>query len=172
MKTFIALFTLAVIIKLFTNVFRMLATKRYFRIYQKGNSNILEYASSVERLFNIAGTQREVIVTTRHAVKQMSKTYISECLNDSQYKKDLTETFTKTIGEFKRRARESFYPSFWCNLPIYVLKMFNIELGKSVSILINIIGWVINFTASYFLEKLLDHTLLSDFFSILDNLLK
>ena len=172
MKIFVILFALAVIIKIFTNVFRMLATKRYFRIYQKGNPNILEYASSVERLFNIAGTQQEVIVTTRHAVKQMSKTYISECLNDSRYKKDLTETFTKTIGEFRRRARESFYPSFWCNLPIYVLKIFNLELSKSVSILINIIGWVINFAASYFLEKFLDLSLPSDFFSALGNLLK
>lgn len=155
------------VIRVLINVFRLIATKYYFYLFKRKTEKINRYTRPIENLFNAAGTQYIVLVTKRFTLNQMSDSYISDCLSDSKYTNELIKIFDKTIGVFAFRIRQTFYPTYWLNLPVNILSQFNIAPNAILSVIINIFGWALSFVATYFLEKYFDLIIPSDFFQSL-----
>ncbi len=158
---------LIAVIRLFTNIHRLIATKYYFNHFKRKDEKINRYTRPIENLFNAAGTQYIVLVTKRFALNQMSDAYISDCLGDPKYRDELLKIFDKTIGVFAFRIRQTFYPTYWLNLPVNILNHLNFSPKAPISIIINILGWILSFVATYFLEKYFDLIVPSDFFQSL-----
>lgn len=160
------------IIKVLLNLYRLLATYFYYNAFKNKNERLDQYSAAVGRLFVYVGTQRRVIVTKRNYMKEICAENISEHLSDTEVHKELCKTFQQTIGVYKYRIRQAFYPSYWITWPLSILALFNIEFGKIGSVITGIIIWAATFVAEHYLEEYLDLHSLSDVLPMLDNLLK
>jgi hypothetical protein len=158
--------------RLVTNIFRLYATKYYFYRFKKQYKNLDQYARPVEVLFKKADTQHIVISTDRRiSLKQIYQNKISNCLTDPSSYQKLYEVFENTIGVYKYRIRQNFYPTFWLTIPINILNSIGVQPNIIVSTLINILFWLVSFLAGYFLEKFLDYHIPTSLFSNLDKLI-
>lgn len=160
------------VLRLLTNVFRLYATKYYFQLFENKSKKLNQCAIPVGTLFEKAGTQHIVVCTeTRYSVKQMYEDTISNCLTDKYSYNKLQVIFNNTIGVYKYRIRQNFYPMFWLTVPVHALNLVNVHPNKILSVFINILFWLINFSAGYFLEKFLDNSLPTNLLSMFDKLI-
>lgn len=163
------IFIAIAIIRIATNIYRLLATKFYYFLFRNKSRKLNEYNIPVGNLFQKAGTQHLIVATERHSIEMMYKDYISNHLTDRSCYDKLCEIFESTIGVYKFRIRKTFYPIYWITLPVNILETKNIHLNKFVSLLVNIAFWLISFLAGYFLEHYLDTYLPIELFSVLGN---
>lgn len=160
------LFLVIVGIKALINLFRIFATKYYYKRFLKlsipnkyncsSNSKLNQYSEPVKKLFNCAGTQHVVVTTDRIGRNRMYQDYISNQLADNSAYSKLCEIFENTIGVFKLRFREAFYPTYWLFIPFRIFEKSKFGIPKFIKILINLLYWLLSFTAAYFLEHFLD----------------
>lgn len=158
--TVILIFALIVFLKVMLNVFRLFATKFYYLVYtemSKGHlqpdKRLQQYAAPVGKLFRTANTQIPLIDRCGFLVY---KDCISNHLTELSYKEKLIEIFEKTIGVYKLRIRESFYPTFWLFLPVRVAEKREINIPTFLKTLLNLVYWAASFLAGYLLEHYLD----------------
>lgn len=158
--TVILIFGLIVFLKVLLNIFRLLATKFYYFIYaglSKGHArpdkHLHQYAAPIGKLFKAANTQ--ILIMERYG-SLMYREYISNHLTDPACKEKLIEIFEKTIGVYKLRIRESFYPTFWLFLPVRVAEKREINIPTFLKALLNLVYWAVSFLAGYLLEHYLD----------------
>lgn len=166
-------FVITAIIRLSTNIYRLFATKYYYYLLKNSSKKLNECAIPVGVLFEKADTQHIVLCTEkRMSIKQMYHNVISNCLTDPSSYGKLCEVFENTIGVYKYRIRQNFYPMFWITLPITALNSINIHPNKIISFFISILFWLISFFVGYFLERFLNSHLPVELFSMLDMMLK
>lgn len=159
------------VFRLLTNVFRLCATKFYFYLFKNNYKHLNRCSRPVGVLFSKANTQQYVVCTERrYSVKEMYQDYISNCLTDRHSNNKISEIFNNTIGVYSYRIRQNFYPVFWLTAPVNALNSVNVHPNTILSVLINILFWLINFSAGYFLEKFLDNNLSTNLLSIFDKL--
>lgn len=154
----IIIFATIIILKIVTNTFRYFSTKYYYIIFlnylkNKSTIEICRYTYSIGKLFEKAGTQRNVTVRLNHSIYG---TDISTQLNNSDFSKDIAEIFEITLGVYSQRIRESIYPLYWINLPLIVLENHGFMIPKLLKIPVKIIYWFFSVAAAYFLEEILD----------------
>lgn len=169
----IYLFVFIFAFRLLTNIFRLFATKYYYHAYKQKSKRIMEYSKPIGKLFDKADTQRMAIDETHGHIGMIYKERISNMLSKQRMHIEISEAFEKTIGVYKYRIRENFYPLFWLSIPVYVLNQVNVRPNRVISILINILFWLVSAVGVYLLEKFLDTTPLGqDFVLTLNNILK
>lgn len=166
------LFIYCVVIKFVTNLFRLLATDFYYYLFKNKDKGINQYCRSIGNLFHHAGTQRKIIVSAQYFMKELYRDEISNHLTDDETYAELCEIFEQTMGVYKYRLRQTFYPSYWIAWPLTFLALFDINFGKIGSAIAGVAFWLITFVAEHYLEELLGLHSLFDVLSILDNLLK
>lgn len=170
---FLIIFGIIVIVKLFLNLFRLIETYVLFWIFNKHPKNISQCCPFVTSLFNSAGTQKTILVTSRiGGINQASKDYISNSLDDSSSYAELQSIFQKTIGVYKFRILQSLNPFYWIFLPKYLLEGVGIFLPGIVQFLLNLVYWFLGSAGSYLLEKYFDLHYLDFFQHIVDMLPK
>ncbi len=143
-----------------------------FYLFKNNYKHLNRCSRPVGVLFSKANTQQYVVCTERrYSVKEMYQDYISNCLTDRHSSNKISEIFNNTIGVYSYRIRQNFYPVFWLTAPVNALNSVNVHPNTILSVLINILFWVINFSAGYFLEKFLDNNLPTNLLSIFDKLI-
>lgn len=164
----IIIFIAIVFIKIAMNTFRYFSTKYYYIIFLKNvkrieEKNIFRCIPPVSKLFENAGTQRDVVVHIDH---NFYNTVISTQLNNSYYTDEIIEIFEITLGIYSQRIRESVYPLYWLNLPLTVLEHYighyNLTIPYVLRIPIKIVSWSVGVIAAYFLERFLDSSFVSE----------
>lgn len=162
----IVVFAVCVIFRLLTNIYRLYATKYYYKAFCANSPKINEYSKPIGKLFDKAGTQ---LIAANEIQEEYGLLYhekISNMLMDDRLHQTISETFQKTIGAYKLRIRENLYPVFWLSIPVYVLNQVNIRPQKAIGLLINITFWLIGVVVAYLLEKYLDTTFLAEYFQL------
>lgn len=173
MKYLLVLFIIVFCFRLLTNIFRLFATKHYYRLYKNDCPHINEYSKPIGDLFNKAETQKVEIIESGRNKLYTRKDFISNLLTDKDSKNDIMSTFEQTIGVYQYRIRQNFYPIFWLSFPVYLLNQINIHPNKGLSVFIDVVFWAVGVIAAYFLEKYLDSVVISDsVISYISNLLK
>ena len=125
-----------------------------------------QFTAPVERLFDIAGTNK-IFASGAYAGQK-----ISYCLSIPQYEVYLDRTFQQAMGIFRFRAVNSFNPFYWFGLPGRTLKSFNIYLPNPINAIISALVWVVSVVLAYKLEIALDNGLLEKLYAICRNILK
>ena len=101
------------------------------------------------------------------------KERISNMLSNPRLYDDICGAFEKSIGTYRYRIRQNFYPIFWITAPVYILNLINIRPNKGIGALINLLFWISSAIGAYLLEKFLDTTSIGqDFVATVNSLLK
>lgn len=144
------------VIRLLTNIYRLLATKFYYYAFLNKSSRMDEFSKPIGVLFQKAGTQT---IAFDHNGLLRFQDYISNQLSEPTNRSKLCKIFEQTIGVYRFRIRQNFYPLFWLTLPAAIL---NIQKSKLGGLCVNILFWLAGVVGAYFLEKFLDTTPLAD----------
>lgn len=153
----LGIFLALVLVKALTNIYRYLAIRHYYSLFEKNPSRMSRYSEPVGNLFELAGTERVVLRADRgNYQKVIVQEPISRNLADQRNKQVAIDTFENTLSVYSYRIRESFYPTFWLFLPLSVLSSMNIDLKPVAKALVSVVYWILTSVAAYLLEKFLD----------------